>query len=143
MSELTVFTEQTGTRVLLRNMQSNLDLYKSERMIAGQLEEMVNLVHTNPVGRIIPPPENYQGEFSAADPMAFSPGEWYFDKDKGYLVYRVVHEDYFISDLPPPARIRLALEASFIDIDGNGLFDRGVDRFTGLILRKVDKWEWD
>lgn len=142
ISELSVYTEQTGIKILIRNMQSNLDLYKSEKMISGTLDDMAEMVNSNPVGTIFPPPENYRGEFQSPDPLQFSPGDWYYDMGNKHVVYHVIHSDRFISSAPAPARIRLRLEPVFQDLDNNGQFDRGVDKMRGLVLKKVEPYEW-
>ncbi len=142
ISEVSVYTEQTGIEVMLRNMQSNLNLYKSEKLISGNLMQMADMIHANPVGTIFPRPRNYAGEYDVPDPSDFSPGDWYFDRTNGYLVYMVIHGDRFSSKLPPPPRIRLTLEPAYVDRNNNGIFDRDVDRFSGLILKKVDTYGW-
>lgn len=127
---------------MLRNMQSNLNLYKSEKIISGNLMQMADMIHANPVDTIFPQPGNYTGEFDAPDPSDFSPGDWFFDRTNGHLVYMVIHGDRFSSKLPPPPRIRLTLEPAYVDRNDNGTFDRDVDRLNGLILKKVDPYEW-
>ncbi|MCG8325079.1 MAG: hypothetical protein MI673_06140 [Thiotrichales bacterium] len=142
ISELSVHTEQTGVKIIIRNMQSNLDLYKSGKIISGTLDEMADLVRTNPVGRIIPPPEGYLGEFESPDPARFSPGDWYFDKSEGHLVYHVVHPDRFVSPVPAPPRIRLQLAPIYVDLNENELFDHGTDRISSLTIKSIEKYDW-
>jgi len=48
----------------------------------------------------------------------------------------------FISFAPAPARIRLILDPVFIDIDGNSKFDVDIDTIRGLVLKKVEPYEW-
>jgi len=142
ISDLSVYTEQTGIKIIIRNMQSNLDLYKAEKMISGALDDMAEMVNASPVGIIFSPPENYRGEFQSPDPLRFSPGDWYYDMGNKHLVYHVIHSDRFISSAPAPARIRLILDPVFIDIDGNSKFDVDIDTIRGLVLKKVEPYEW-
>ena len=142
ISELSIQTERTGVKVLIRNIQSNLDLYKSQKMITGEIEDLAVNTTQNPVGVIFPPMENYRGEFDSPDPYNFSPGEWYYDKGNHYLVYHVIHPDRFNSPVPEPARIRLKLEPVYHDTNNNGQYDQGIDRIKGLALKSVDPYEW-
>ncbi len=142
ISELTVQTEITGIRVIIRNMHSNLDLYKSEFIISGRTEAMTDMIGANPVGKIFPPMQNYRGEFDAPDPLRFSPGDWYFDRTAGHLVYLVIHTDRFLSPVAPPPRIRLVLQPVYRDRNSNGRYDSGIDMIRGLRLDKVEPYEW-
>ena len=142
ISQLSRNVEETGIHVLLRNMQSNLDIYKAQKIISSNHQELKNMVQANPVGIIFSPPRGYTGEFEMADPKQFSPGEWYFDKQHGQLVYLVIHVDEFSTSLSPPARIRLQLQAAYQDKNGNGRYDPDIDRFMGLQLNSLEDYEW-
>ncbi len=141
-SDLTTFTEQTGVSVIIRNMHSNLDLYKADRIIKGQYTDLDEILSLNPVGTVFPPPDSYRGEFNRPNPERFQPGDWYFDAENKYLVYHVINSDRFIGGATSPPRIRLRLEPVYRDINNNTVYDPGVDTLSGLGLNIVEPYQW-
>lgn len=72
--------------------------------INGRLEKIAGLEGSNPVALVQTPPGDWRGELAGLDPATLQPGDWAFDSDRGVLVYRVHHEQYFSGDLMHPPR---------------------------------------
>lgn len=55
----------------------------------------------------------YLGELDDPSPAEIAPRSWYFDTSSRELIYRVVMDDAFSTDLDGPARIRFALRGRY------------------------------
>jgi hypothetical protein len=58
------------------------------------------------------------------------------------LVYVVRFPQQFITALPGPPRLRLAVEPDYDDLDRNGRFDPGRDPVHGLKLVALEPFYW-
>lgn len=137
---LRVEAERVAVQVSVARMQKALSDELAVRVLQRGLGELAGLATANPVQFLAQPPSGYVGERSGG--YEAMPGEWFFDRDGGMLVYRVRHEDDFHSALQGPARIRFQTRLVFDDNDHDGAFDLATDRPRGLILASVDSYRW-
>jgi general secretion pathway protein G len=140
--ELRVAAERTHVITMIGKLRSALGLQVAERALEQGIPAVIALQGSNPMDLLQVPPHNYRGELQTADPAAMEGGGWYFDVGAGELVYRVEFEEHFSSPLPGPARIRLALKASYRDLNNNGRFDYGQDRLQNVSLEQLDPYRW-
>lgn len=89
------------------------------------------------------PPPGYIGELDDPDPATIDGYQWYFDRSRGILVYRVANDGYFTSDLAGAPRIRFQLRAKYRDRNGNGRFDPDSETLERLDLIALDTYRWD
>jgi hypothetical protein len=76
-------------------------------------------------------PDGYLGELEDDDPAKIRPGQWYYDRGKKALIYRVRATEGFKSPLPGPPRIRLCLKGA-----------KGTDQ-PALVLGACEAYKWE
>jgi prepilin-type N-terminal cleavage/methylation domain-containing protein len=108
----------------------------------GGLQNIGNLNKSNPMALLAETPGTYLGELDKADPAAIEAGYWYFDKQQGMLVYRVINSGYLQTELEGPARIRFQLQLVYTDKNRNRRYDAGRDSIHGLRLKAVEAYKW-
>ena len=87
-------------------------------------------------------PADYFGETDSDAPDEVPPGNWYFYRPDGDLIYRVRQTRYLRTDLAGPPRIRFRVDIRFQDNNGNGRYDPDSDGFEGLSFHALDHYEW-
>lgn len=134
--------ERVGFDLMVRNLHTELMMYQTTQIIAGQYQVLAQSAGQNPVGRVFGTPPSYAGELDGDRPERVSPGQWYFDRKDGLLVYRVSSADFFRSPLAGPARARFRLELKYEDKNGDNRYESGVDAFQGLSFTPAERYEW-
>lgn len=87
-------------------------------------------------------PSNYGGEIDGTDLDSVRQGNWYYNKQDGTLVYIIRNDEYFVTDVEGPPRLRYRLDIEFEDINDNGKFDPATDSLRGIGLNSVDTYKW-
>ena len=87
-------------------------------------------------------PGDYFGETDRDSPAKVPPGNWYFDRRDGELIYKLRQAAYLRTDLTGPSRIRFRIDVLFQDNNGNGRYDPDGDRFEGVSFHALDHYEW-
>lgn len=141
MDSIYAFTEMNGTNVLIRNLKSSVSLFVSEKIIQGEIDSLAEIVNANPVNIVFPEPPEYAGVLQDNTGEIIK-GRWYYDSSSNELVYYVKNDDYFLSDEPGPARIRLSMKLIFSDYNNNNIFDKGTDKVRGLSLVYKKDYSW-
>ncbi len=140
--ELRVAAERTAVTVMLGNMRSALGIEVARLAAQGRVQEIARHDGGDPMLVMRQPHPNYLGHISNADPAAIPGYNWYYDVDKGLLVYRVANEEAFETPLEGPARILFRLRLSFHDADGDGRYDHGIDAIRGLDVVSLHPYRW-
>lgn len=104
---------------------------------AGQDSETLK----GPQYRVLP--SRYQGEFAVLGADSIRPGNWYFDRSHGELVYSVSNDEYFETDDSALPLIRFRVTLEYDDENSNRRFDAGVDRFRGVKLKNLGGFRWE
>ena len=134
--------ERVSVQSTIAAMRSGLYIEFAAAAAAGQGARIDGAAGSNPVLRLSEKPEGYAGEFFGADPKLFEPGTWYFDTRERALVYVVRFPEQFVTPLPDPPRVRLAVEPDYDDLDRDGRFDPGRDPVRGLKLVALERYHW-
>jgi prepilin-type N-terminal cleavage/methylation domain-containing protein len=134
--------ERVTVQSVIGAMRSGLYVEFAAAAARGQAARLDAARGSNPMLRLAERPETYAGEFYGADPKLFEPGTWYFDTRDRALVYVVRFPEQFVSPLPDPPRLRLAVEPDYDDLDRNGRFDPGRDPVRGLKLVALEPYHW-
>jgi prepilin-type N-terminal cleavage/methylation domain-containing protein len=134
--------ERVTVQSVIGAMRSGLYVEFAAAAAGGQGARIDAARGSNPMLRLSERPESYAGEFFGADPKLFEPGTWYFDTRDRALVYLVRFPERFVSPLQDPARLRLAVEPDYDDLDRNGRFDAGRDPVHGLKLVAREPYHW-
>ena len=100
--------ERTMVNSVIGAMKSGLYIEFAHSAARGA--RLDNVQGSNPMLRLSERPDTYAGEYFGADPKLFEPGTWYFDTRDRALVYLVRFPEQFVTPLPGPARLRLAVE---------------------------------
>lgn len=158
--QLDAWAEWVRLDTTLANLQTDLNLRAAVFLLRGRSEELSALDGSNPlagndslmekspkeipmVGRYVGyRPVGYVGEFDFPDPVSPAAGQWYFDRGKKVLVYRVRHPESLRTRLPGTPRIRFRVSLGYRDENGNGRFDAATDRFEGVRLVPLDGFSW-
>jgi prepilin-type N-terminal cleavage/methylation domain-containing protein len=134
--------ERTMVQTVIGAIRSALYIEFAAAAARGEMKRMDNAAGSNPMAYLAEKPEAYIGEFYGPDPKVFEPGTWYFDLRDGVLIYVVRYPQQFVTALPGPARLRLAVQPDYDDLDRNGRFDPGRDPVRGLKLVPLEPFFW-
>lgn len=134
--------ERVTVQSTIAAMRSGLYIEFAAAAAAGQGARIDGAPGSNPMLRLAEKPEGYAGEFFGADPKLFEPGTWYFDTRERALVYVVRFPEQFVTPLPDPPRLRLAVVPDYDDLDRNGRFDPGREPVRGLKLVALEPYHW-
>lgn len=139
---LQVDAERVSMQTVLGTLRSAIGMHVAEHIVRDKVGELATLAGTNPMDRLAELPSNYLGVLDGVSPAGLENGNWYFDKRDGVLVYLARNKGYFASPLQDPPRVRFAIQLVYADANGNGAFDRGVDRIEGLRLSALEAYRW-
>jgi general secretion pathway protein G len=134
--------ERVTVQSTIAAMKSGLYIEFAASAAGGRSARIDAARGSNPVLRLSEKPDTYAGEFFGADPRLFQPGAWYFDTRDRALVYVVRFPEQFVTSLPGPPRLRLAVEPDYDDLERNGRFDPGRDPVRGLKLVPLEPYHW-
>lgn len=87
-------------------------------------------------------PSNYGGEITDAQIGTAKKGYWYYNTADETLVYIIRNNEFFVSDLGGPPRIRFRLTIDYTDRNSNGQYDPGIDIYHSIGLTPVDAYKW-
>lgn len=124
------------------NMRSALGMQLAKDIAGDNWRAIEALPGSNPMALMTRIPGDYIGALADPDPKHIEGMHWYFDTTTRDLVYRIEYADGYKSPLPGPPRLRFRIVAQYADRNGNGVFDRGVDRFFGLDIVPVEHARW-
>jgi prepilin-type N-terminal cleavage/methylation domain-containing protein len=134
--------ERATVQTVIGALRSALYIEFAAAAARGEMTRMDKAAGSNPMTHLAEKPEAYIGEFYGPDPKVFEPGTWYFDLRDGVLIYMVRFPQQFVTALPGPPRLRLAVQPDYDDIDRNGRFDPGRDPVRGLKLVPLEPFFW-
>jgi len=134
--------ERTAVQTVIGALRSALYIEFAGAAARGEIKRMDVARGGNPMSYLAEKPDGYVGEFYGPDPAVFEPGTWYFDIRDRALVYVVRFPQQFVTSLPGPPRLRLAVEPDYDDLDRNGRFDPGRDPVRGLRLVALEPFYW-
>jgi hypothetical protein len=140
--ELRVAAEKTGMAQTLASIQSALGIQLAAIVVREGIEGIVRLEGSNPMELLDSQPFNYLGELNNPEPGSIHGHTWYFDTTQRLLVYRVLYDDYFDSELDGAPRARFQLKLNFDDINENGQFDPKTETFSGLVIKPLEPYGW-
>jgi len=132
------YAEKTVMQMTVMNMRTGLRYKMAELMMENRMPELPALLKENPINWLEKMPVNYLGEIADAESREISPGNWYFDKKRGELVYRPRNHAY-IEDSKAQPEFRYAARGRFAKRSGN----RGQPPvMAGIALDEVAGGKW-
>jgi hypothetical protein len=134
--------ERTSVELMARQIQNYLTVIKMTALAEGRYTEIASWAGANPFELMQFKPGDYFGETDGDTPGKVPPGNWYFDRHDGELIYKLRQAGYLRTDLTGPSRIRFRIDVQFQDNNGNGRYDRDSDRFEGVSFHALDHYEW-
>lgn len=139
---LQVDAERVTMETVAGTLRSAIGMKVAESIVKSKVANLPSYEGSNPMDLLAQLPPNYLGELDGMDPTTLEDGNWYFDKRAKTLVYLVRNKGFFKGGSPNPPRARFAVRLVYSDINGNGVFDRGVDAVEGLRLSPVEPYSW-
>ena len=140
--ELRIAAERNAMEYVVGNLKSALGIHVAVSVVKEGLNSVAALDKTNPMQLMDKKPASYIGELGNPDPAQISGYQWYYDRQQQMLIYRVENSDFFESPLSGPARARFQVRLGYTDVNGNGLFDKGIDPVSHLNLISLEPWHW-
>ncbi|RJQ49163.1 MAG: type II secretion system protein [Gammaproteobacteria bacterium] len=141
--EMRVDAERVAMENVVGALKSALSIEVAAHIVRDDIKGLYTLEGTNPMRRLSEKPRNYLGELAAPDPAAIEGGNWYFDTREAALIYRVQYGDFFKTTLLGPPRARFAVRLDYDDLNGNRVFDQGVEEVHGLRLEALESYAWN
>ena len=123
-------------------LRSTLVMEAAERIVRGESARIVELHGANPVKFLLEPPKNYVGELDGRGADEAPARHWYFDRDRGRLVYRLGEPFALESSGGPREHPAFAVRVEFDDRDANGGFDASRDELYGVRLVRMAGSDW-
>ena len=90
---LSASTEKELINHTLSILRRGVQVYIFEQMITGRKVDYEKYHHSNPMNMLMPPPNNYIGEWKGEEVKNRKPGFWYFELETNQLVYRPFYRD--------------------------------------------------
>lgn len=131
--------ERTALENMVGGLRSALGINVASYFAKADLQGVQDLAGSNPMELLAETPPNYRGVLDGD--TAVEGGEWYFDRRRAELVYRVRNADVFRGGSGPPAEARFAVKPVYEDRNRNGRFDAG-DMFYGVRLEAITPYRW-
>lgn len=133
--------ERAAVEYSVARMHETLALRFAELAVQGRLRELPALAGINPLahGDVV---DNYSGVRHLPPAEEREPGRWYFDAAIGNVVYVPHYPEALIWPDGESRILRWRARPDWEDIDGDGEFDRGVDRVRGMELVRLDEARW-
>ena len=131
--------ERTALENMVGGLRSALGINVASYIAKDDLRGIQVLVGSNPMELLSESPKNYRGAVDGEPAVA--DGEWYFDRKRGELAYRVRNADVFRGGSGPPAEARFAVKPVYEDRNRNGRLDAG-DSFYGVRLEALTPYRW-
>lgn len=103
------YSEKTAMELTVMNVRSALRLKTAELVLDGRTGEIAELAGQNPVKWLERAPPNYVGERDDPPAGEIAPGNWYFDRARHELVYRLDRAGHFAEE-GDGARVRYRVE---------------------------------
>jgi len=137
-SKLLVDVERTSMQHDLGVMRSAIGMQVAEHFLTGNMAGLKNLVNSNPMDLLAEKPKNYIGLISYREADEVEVGSWYYDTDINALIYLVINDRYFETDLKP-ARARFKIYPVYSDKKQGSL---SKTYQSGLSLRSMEPYRW-
>lgn len=134
--------ERVSMEAVVGTLRSALGITVAEAVVHQDLRGLRVWEGGNPMDRLAELPQNYLGAFDDPNPANLEDGSWYFDKRAHELVYLVRNQSHFSGGTANPPRARFAIRLVYVDRNGNGRFDDGIDALEGLHLAPVERYSW-
>ena len=137
-SKLLVDVERTSMEHDLGVMRSAMGMQVAEHFLAGNMGGLKELVNSNPMDLLAEKPKNYLGLVSHKEAVEIEAGNWYYDTDINALVYLVINDRYFETELKPK-RARFKIYPVYSD---KKLGTVSKTYQSGLSLRSMEPYRW-
>jgi len=136
-----VHMERTAVEYSVARMREALALEFAERVVDNRLGALPDGPALNPLAHegVV---ENYAGTRELPPAARREPGRWYYDTAIDNVVYVPRYPEAIEWPEDEPRLLRWRTVPRWSDTDGDGEFDPGRDRLSGLDLVRQDEAEW-
>ena len=139
---LRVEAERASMEQTLGALRSAMSIQIASHIARGNERDLRLQLGANPMDWLSETPKNYLGVLD--DPVVedVRAGNWYYDTDSNFLIYKVLNAGYFNSTLDGPARARFRVQLDFEDLNRDQRFNPGQEQLSGLKLSSVEAYGW-
>ena len=130
--------ERTAVDITVMHLRNGVRYRTAELMLHQKDREIVDMEGKNAMRWIEYPPPGYIGELSHPQSDQIAPGSWYFDIDKGELVYLVRRGRHFVSATNDRKVLRYRVVASV----KRSTLNPSVTLAEGMVLNSLEKYTW-
>lgn len=133
LAALAAFAERVSMDSTLGALREAIGIEVASDVAKDDLKALDRLDGANPMELLARKPANYVGDRTG--PAQVLPGQWYFNKGRHELVYRVRWQRSFVAGVPGPPRARFVVRA-VREREGGQLL------VVGLNLVAVEPYRW-
>ncbi|MBC7857313.1 MAG: hypothetical protein H7Z39_00770 [Burkholderiaceae bacterium] len=90
--------ELVAAQRTLVSLRTALNMKVAELTVTNRRGELAELARENPMDWLVNKPGNYAGEYFSLGNDEIPPGNWYFDRKEGKLVYLLRRSKFFHND---------------------------------------------
>ncbi len=130
--------EKSAVDITVMHLRNGLRYRTAEMLLQHQDKEVVNLIGANPMQWVDMPPPTYMGELRQPQWDRIAPGSWYFDGEKGELVYRIKRGQHFNSGTSSAKMLRFRVIANYRKTSA----DQSAILAEGLQLLLLEPYRW-
>lgn len=132
--DLLVDVEKAAMEQTLGTLRSAVGMKVARAIVDGDPRSLITLEGSNPVDLLAEVPKNYIGGEDDARRLGSETGIWYFDSQRGLLIYRVKNKGEFFSETEGLKEASFRLVVVYESLKSN--------RLAGLSLRTMGKYSW-
>ena len=130
--------EKTAVEITAMHLRNGVRFHVADMLLHQKEKEINGMEGANPMRWVDYPPPGYLGELKHPQWDQIAPGSWYFDMDKGEIVYRVRRGRHFVSGTNGQQVLRFRVVASF----HRSTSDPSITLAEGLKLILLEKYTW-
>lgn len=134
--------ERASVQTTIGHLRSATSLELTRRILKKDAGDVGDMDRANPFEYLTAAPSSYGGSIALRDVRSLERGRWYYDRNRGLVLYRVRWPSYFEGGPGGVPRIRMRVELSYTDKNGNGRFDRGEDSLHGIRIEPLESFRW-
>lgn len=134
--------ERASVRTVIGHLKSAISMELTRRVLKKNAGNVADMDHANPFEYLAATPSNYAGSIALKDTQSLERGHWYYDRNRGLIVYRVRWPAYFEGGPGGIPRVRFRVALNYSDTNGNGRYDAGRDSLHGIRLQPLEPFRW-
>lgn len=141
IASVRVHMERAAVEQSVARMREALAMEFAQLVVANRLRDAMEYAGANPLERF-DVVTGYIGVRRLPTDEERGTGQWYFDESLGNIVYVPRYPRALEWPDGQPQLLRWRVRPDWVDVDGDGAFDRESDRIHGIELVRLDDARW-